>query len=372
MASRPFVFHVSGSKVLIGALVTIVPISLVALWASTKAGSGATRAAGMTLQTVSESASSQIRARIRGKVVETALMASDSAVLSAVFESNRQYAGLSDEQIETRMLQRDELWNTSEGKQLVEKMMSGDASRALRRKLAIEPNFLRITVTDREGGTVAATHKTIDFYQADEDYWKDIHASGRGAVSLTDVLYDDATKHHYIGVGVPVVDEDNTFIGTLDALVDVSSLFPLVHREDIGPGGRMALVLADGTVIASSDGVTLADRARSAEWAAYLDAKASFEGFSAGSFQADFPNEGQVIIAFADTGLKGDYRKLDWHVVAGRPAAEAIGPLASVQFMIMLIALLSLACVVFVAVYFALHRRSEIEEIREDMQTSTA
>jgi hypothetical protein len=40
-------------------------------------------------------------------------------------------------------------------------------------------------VTDARGGTVAATHKTLDYYQADEEFWQNIYASGRGAVSIT-------------------------------------------------------------------------------------------------------------------------------------------------------------------------------------------
>jgi len=38
-------------------------------------------------------------------------------------------------------------------------------------------------------------------------------------VNLTDLLYDDLTKSHYIGVGVPILEEGtNRFLGAVDAL----------------------------------------------------------------------------------------------------------------------------------------------------------
>ena len=129
-------------------------------------------------------------------------------------------------------------------------MLNSRASRALTRWRNHDRRFLRITVTDAHGGVVAATHKTLDFIQSDEDFWLGIHAQGRGAVHITDMLYDDVTKSYYIGLGVPVMEEgSNTFIGAIDALIEVSTLFPLVHRVAMGPGSRTMMVKEDGTII---------------------------------------------------------------------------------------------------------------------------
>ena len=90
-----------------------------------------------------------------------------------------------------------------------------------RRDHELDPRILRITVTDAKGANVAMSHKTLDYYQADEEYWQNIYAQGRGAISVTDILYDQATKANYIGIGVPVTEEGSSqLIGTLDALVD--------------------------------------------------------------------------------------------------------------------------------------------------------
>ncbi len=362
---QTFQFKISVKRLLIGLLLTAGPISLLALYASTQLGRQSEQVFGEKLQAVAESAAYRIQDRVRAKVVEAALIASDTAVLAAVRESNRPYGRTPSDQIQQQLEQKDAVWNTPAGQVLAERMLTNPASQSLRRKLTLNPDFLRITVTDRHGATVAASHKTLDFYQADEQYWQDIFVTGRGAVSLTDVLYDEATKSQYIGVGVPVVDENNILIGTLDALVDIASLFPIVNRTDLGLDSRMALVNADGTIIAGTGGVSLSDRAQSIDFGAIEDAAGRFEGRSAGHMKARFSAGEERLVAFADTGLGREHRKLQWQVVASQDAEEALGPSSVSQALIMTIALLTLASIVFFAVYFSLHRQSEIEEMEE-------
>ena len=290
---KPLVFHIAGRKLVIALLLTVVPISLAALYAATRAGETTAAAAGRHLETVAQAAAGSIEQQIEAKVVEAALMASDAAVLEVVRDSNRQYFRVRDELIRERLLAKDQTWVTPQGEALVEQTMSNAGSQALRRKLTVDPSFLRITVTDLEGATVAATHKTMDYYQADEEYWQDIYFYGRGVVSLTDVLYDEATKNYYIGVGVPVVRETNQIMGTLDALVQVASLLPALHRADLGVGGKVYLAKKDGAVIFGTDGLTLADEERSAEVEAVVDARGNYEGRTSGSFDATFPGGGE-------------------------------------------------------------------------------
>ena len=372
MAANVFEFRVSGWKILVGLLLTVAPVSTVALYTATRSGRAAEDAAGNTLRIQAERVATQVRERIRTKVIEAALMASDSAVLDAVSKGNARYERVSAENIQAGLVQQDELWASQAGADLVSSVMNSPASAALRRNLFVDPSFLRITVTDRQGATVAASHKTIDYYQADEEYWQNIFVTGRGAVSLTDILYDDASKHYYIGVGVPVVDGSNSLIGTLDALVDVSALFPLVRDIELGSSGRSALVRDDGSVIISSDGVSLADNAQSFEYAAILDRGAMSRGRNSGFIRAAFPREGDWLIAYADTGLASEYRELDWSVVAASKASVALAGSSGTQILIMGIALVSLAGIVLFGVYLALHSRSEIEELDEEMRHSHA
>ena len=127
----------------------------------------------------------------------------------------------------------------------------------------------------------------------------------------------------------------------------------------------MALVKSDSAIIAGSGGVALSDRAQSADYDAIRDAGKRFAGLSAGYMKAKFSGNRDRLVAFADTGLGREFRNLEWHVVASQDATDVLGPSSVTQALIMTIALLTLASVVFIAVYFSLHRQSEIEEIEE-------
>jgi hypothetical protein len=258
LAEHTFELRVPYYKLIIGMLVTIVPISLAALYSITQSTGELQRSIGNERSALARAIASEVALFIRSHVTEAGLSATDTAVLAVVRESNRVYENLSAQQISDRIEAIESVWNTPAGAAHFNRMLSSPASQALRRKLAIDIKFLRATVTDIEGATVAASHKTLDSFQADEEYWHDIYAIGRGAVSLTDVLYDEATKANYIGIGVPITEpETGQLLGTFDALVDVSSLFPLVQQSDIGTEGRVLLVRGDGTIIAGSGGENL-------------------------------------------------------------------------------------------------------------------
>ena len=194
---RTFEFNISAKRLLVGLLVTAVPISLIAILASTRTGRNAENAAGQNLRIVTESVAAVIKERVRANIIEASIMATDTAIIEAAIASNEQYDNRRDEEIEAAILAIDEDWNKPSSERRVSQMLSTPASRALRRKLVTQPAFTRITVTDVRGATIAATHKTLDYYQADEEYWQDIYMTGRGALSLTDVLYDDATQTYY-------------------------------------------------------------------------------------------------------------------------------------------------------------------------------
>lgn len=362
--ARTFQFQVPGKRLLVALLLTVVPLSLLALYTTSNASREFEGIAGQHLRSAAVGAAEGIQERVRSKVIEAALIASDSAIVAAAHTSNRSYGRASDDEIRKQIEAQDAIWNTPRGQQLSERLLANSASQALRRHLTLTPAFLRISVTDLHGASIAASHKTLDYNQADEEFWKDIYSSGRGTVSVTDVLYDEATQHQYVGVGVPVFDENHVLIGTLDALVDIAALSPLLNRTDLG-GGRMALVNADGSIIAASGGAMLSELSQSIDHGAIQDSISRLDRRDPSYFKAAFPGGEERLVAFAETGLMTEFHNLDWTVVASQDTAVVLASASRSQALIMLIAMLSLAAVVFLAVYFSLHRQSDIEELEE-------
>jgi len=373
MPAERFEFHISVRRLLIGVLLTIVPISLVGLWSIAQSQNALRNNIGTHFRSIAQSTAAEVSRFVHDRLSTVGMMAGAPVLLEPIVTANSSYRGMSEAAIGERFRKIEEGWNTPASDTLVQSILSSRASQYLRRCREQDKRFLRITVTDARGATVAGTHKSLDYYQADEDFWQQIHAQGRGSVNITDVLYDDATKSYYIGIGVPVLEEGtNRFLGAVDALVDVSTLFPLVQRPHEGATWRTSLVKDDGTVIVGPQ-VNLALDLKSEEVAALRDALRELGARQTGYLEADFGRGGRRLIGFADTGLKQDYGNLGWLVLVSQDTREAYAPIRAVGRLIGLMSLLGLGGVILLTVYFALHRRqvvTEIEPLRHEYGAS--
>ncbi len=370
MPAEKFELRISASRLLIGLLVIIIPISVAGLYSLAHSDRALERALGSNFKALAEATAAGVSQYMHDRVVDAGMMTVNQSVIDVVAASNRKYEGMSDSAIEARLSQIDKEWNTPAAGPLVAQVLSSPASRHLRRRQELDRRFLRITVTDARGAVVAATHKTLDYNQADEEFWQNIYANGRGAVNLTDVLYDDVTKSNYIGVGAPVLEEGtNRFIGVVDALVDVSSLFPIVNRAHAGPS--MLLIKDDGTVIAGPE-VTLSMNLKAAEFPSVQDALRTPAGVQDGYVVSDLARGRRALVGFADTGLKRDYRNLGWHVLVSQDTREAFAPMRAVARVIALMSLVALGGVTILAVYVSLHRRRPFAEIGDLRQPARA
>ena len=145
--------------------------------------------------------------------------------------------------------------------------------------------------------------------------------AGRGAVNVTDVLYDEVTKAHYVGIGVPIMDEkSNTFKGAVDALVDISAIFAVTQRMQFGPTARLLLVRDDGTIIAGP-GIAQPLSVKSDDYAAIVETQGTAP--PASGYVVTRAGSAPQVIGFASTGLKQDYGSLQWHVISAQNADEA-------------------------------------------------
>ena len=358
-----FELRVSLPKLLIGLLLTVVPISVLGLYSITQSQKSLERTIGHYFKTIAEGTAVETAHFITDRVTDVGVIAAQPAIIEAVLASNRSYQGMTDAAIAARIEKIDKTWNTTAADSIVKEMLATRASRLLRRDHDLDPRILRITVTDAKGANAAMSHKTLDYYQADEEYWQNIYAQGRGAISVTDILYDEATKSNYIGIGFPVFEEGSSqFIGTLDALVDVSAIFPIVNQVRIGSSGRTILVKEDGTVI-SAPHANLAMKLKSDEHAAMQEALRTSPGREIGYVVADIRGSGQNLIGFADTGLKRNFGKLGWIILVCQNTSEAFAPIRTVARLLAFMSLLGLVMVIMVAAWFALHRKQPLTEI---------
>lgn len=363
MPPDPFVLRIPLSRLLTGVALTIVPICAVGLFTLTRAERAIDRKIGNQFQTIATLTASEVAAFLNDRVLAVGTLAADPLVVATVQKANAAYVGANSDAVTERIRRIENEWNTPAAGPMVREILGNDASRLLSRWRDRDRRFLRLTLTDREGAVVAATHKTLDFFQADEDFWQAISAQGRGAVNITDIRYDDVTKSYYLGLGAPVMDEStNTFIGVLDALIEVSSIFPLLHRVDVGPTSRALLVKADGTII-HSPAANLAMIVKSDEFIAAQEAMARKAASIRGYAVTTLPGGESVLMGYADIGMRESFPALSWTVLLVQDTREAFAATRGVMRLIFILVVVGLAAVTLLAVYFSTHRRAEFTDL---------
>jgi hypothetical protein len=350
-------------KLLIVLFLTVIPFSLMGLFAVTRSQSSLRDATGRNFSTIAQMSAREVSAYVHDRVVQVGMLARMPVVVEAVKAANRGYSGVSESAFQQKVERIESIWNTPESTPIVTQILSSPASRALQEQLSLDRRFLRITLTDERGATIAASHKTMDYYQADEEFWQAIYADGRGAINLTDILYDEVTKSKYIGIGVPIIEEGtNRFIGALDVLMDLASIFPQASVGHPLSSVRLQLVKDDGTIIAAP-GVTLGMNMKSAEFEAVREFLANPELAQRGYSLSRVGDGPDLLVAFADTGLRNDYRNLGWLVLVTQDAREALAPVRGVLRLMWFMVIAGLATVTLAVVYFSLHRKVTYEDI---------
>ncbi len=130
------------------------------------------------------------------------------------------------------------------------------------------------------------------------------------------------------------------------------------------------LVKDDGVVVAAA-GVSSVAKMHSEEFEAIREAFGTVAGRQTG-FLVSTLSSGPHVIGFADTGLKDDYPKLGWVVLAAQDAHEAFASIRSAERVMGLVAFLGLMGVMLFGVYVYLHRQPNYDDLAEVAESSPA
>jgi hypothetical protein len=150
---------------------------------------------------------------------------SDPALVAAVRGQNAAHATIGPEQID----RLEEQWKAEIGaaaRPLIDRLLDRPESVALRaRQEASQGLVTEVFVMDNRGLNVAQSGVTSDYWQGDEDKWRDTYQMGPDAIHVGEVEYDDSTQTYQSQVSMTVVDPATRMpIGAVTFGVDVSLL----------------------------------------------------------------------------------------------------------------------------------------------------
>jgi len=368
MASSSFEVRVSLEKLLIVLIVVLVPLNFIGLYLAIESTRAAEQTTGTLFRSVAQDQAMAARQFIDDRVIEVGAITSDPTVLDAITNSGRSTAHLPEPAKTAKISDVEKQWDTPASDALVKSILSSRTSEALRHRREMDPRLLKLVVLDESGTPVAATDKPRHYAPVNEVFWQGVSSNG-GTVYVSDVMYDEQSRAHYVSVGIPVLDPaSKRFVGALHAFVDVGPIFANLNRDQFGRTMAATLVREDGTVV-SGVNVSPEMRLNSEEYSAVKDALGTMQGRQAGYVIAGM-REGNRIVGFADTGLKQSYGNLPWLVMVSQSAREAVAPERTVGNFAFVMVMVALLMVTLLAAYFFLHRKQEMTEIEAPSNTN--
>jgi signal transduction histidine kinase len=240
-----------------------------------------------------------------------------------------------------RLAELDAAWPTMP---LTEEPMAGVLNHPLAVKLRRfqkeNPHVVEVLVTDRFGQLVAASGRTTDFYQADEDWWRQAYAGGRGRVYISPAEYDQSTRTWSLSLCIPVR-TDEAVVGVAKAVVDISRWFHTTRQV----GGHQAAIMVaerNGLIVSGRNTVPMKDRM--ADWGLDIGTARS----PSWRLSADGQVQGHAPMSVTGRVEGLDLRGPDWLVVAGVPQSEALGTMRWLSG-IALASGLAIICLLFLA-----------------------
>ncbi len=245
-----------GSKI-IGIVLIVVLISVSALTAFSylSFSTSTINKSGGELVWYGRSALQQAVAGVAASANTLKTLALAPSLVEAVEVANQAYQGRDQAELEAEIARWDQAWLDQDpsADQLVQQILKNEVSDLLRRFMEQFPAEAEVFVTDIQGLNVAMTERTSDYWQADEGWWQRAYNDGQGAVSVSQVEYDESAQSWAINIGVPVHDDDGRVIGVLRGTVDISVVFGTLSQITFGETGHAALLDREGRILYAHD-----------------------------------------------------------------------------------------------------------------------
>ena len=118
----------------------------------------------------------------------------------------------------------DKKWRETPGiADFMSALMTSECGQYIKKIQNSKDYFAEIFVMDNQGGNVAMTDKTSDFWQGDEAKFKKSFNNGAGAVFIDDVEFDESAQSYLVQVSVPVMSGGKA-IGAITFGIDIDRI----------------------------------------------------------------------------------------------------------------------------------------------------
>lgn len=124
-----------------------------------------------------------------------------------------------------------EVSNTTDNNTWENPLLHNNIAANLRQVQSEVPGILEIFATDGLGNNIGQTNITTDLFQADEQWWQDTYANGKGKSWYGELQFDDSVGANCIPLYVPVYDESGQLVVIIKALIHATALEHHIWRH---------------------------------------------------------------------------------------------------------------------------------------------
>jgi hypothetical protein len=214
------------------------------------------------------------------------------------------------------------------------------ASRFFVEAVAADPLFRDLFVSDAHGRIVTAVGPRGSYFVGDEAWWQEARGDGRrGAVSVSDILWDRRARAYFVEIATPIPSADGASLaGILRVTIDAREMLASIADLQLGTSGNAFLLRDDGSIVysrwpaVSSQQFFAADLIRE-KLRAVRDTNQPVRLFLAA--RSD-DGAGQMVgLARSQLGLS--YPHLSWLVAVSQADSELFAPVRSTSLNLLLV-----------------------------------
>jgi GAF domain-containing protein/HAMP domain-containing protein len=309
-------------------LVTLIPLSLLAFLNDRNSRAAYTANIGSGMKALANTQALVIGDELDRQVTELRSLSQNSDLRSAAEASNAAATG-TPESIQADIDRLDQQWRAADAANndndpLVYPRLNNPLADKLREFRTILPDNVEVFITDKYGALIAATNRTSDYNQADEEWWQVSYGNGQGATYVGPLEYDESSKTYASNVAVPMVAADGkTVVGVLRTTLRLKTLLDTLNVVRLGQTGRMELFIPGGQKLAEAGAEPIpVDEATLARIEA-----ASKSDYVAMTYDGIPSLVSQALVITADPEQAGTIAQLGWIVVVHQDQSEGLTPL---------------------------------------------
>ncbi|MFH0791319.1 MAG: HD domain-containing phosphohydrolase [Candidatus Omnitrophota bacterium] len=161
-------------------------------------------------------------------------------------EINGRYELTSEEDIQSFFMDADKKWPAfSEEDYLLNGYLDKRLTKRLKKIVEDDKNIAEIFITDKRGGLIAASGKTTDFYQGDEQWWQRAFNNPTEGLFLENIGFNKSTGIFTMTTVLPLKNEEDKIIGICKTRINLKYLLQELESFEVRKGGHGHAVLID-------------------------------------------------------------------------------------------------------------------------------